>query len=268
MKGTRIYMRKEEKNFAPSTIMEGMTSIRAVISVLENAPERARKIKEILYDKEREVKLHKEINWLKRISEIHGFSVNETDTQTLASLCLGNTHGGIIALTEDKTIPPLSDCADFIKKDGFYVMIEGIEDPYNFGYALRSLYAFGADGVVLPERNWMTAAGVVARASAGASELLPMATANAEDAIDLFHQNGYFVVCGEEKTDLLLEDTDIKFPVFLIVGGEKRGISSAVLKKADQKIKIDYGRHFAASLSAASAAAVFAYEIAKQRNAK
>ena len=261
-------MRKEEKNFAPSTIMEGMTSIRAVISVLENAPERARKIKEILYDKEREVKLHKEINWLKRISEIHGFSVNETDTQTLASHCLGNTHGGIIALTEDKTIPPLSDCADFIKKDGFYVMIEGIEDPYNFGYALRSLYAFGADGVVLPERNWMTAAGVVARASAGASELLPMATANAEDAIDLFHQNGYFVVCGEEKTDLLLEDTDIKFPVFLIVGGEKRGISSAVLKKADQKIKIDYGRHFAASLSAASATAVFAYEIAKQRNTK
>ena len=36
-----------------------------------------------------------------------------------------------------------------IKENGFYVMIEGIEDPYNFGYALRSLYAAGADGVIL-----------------------------------------------------------------------------------------------------------------------
>ena len=116
-------MRKEEKNFAPSTIMEGMTSIRAVISSLENTPENARQIKEILYDANRAEKLHKEINWLKRISNVHGFTVNETDTETLSSLCLGNTHGGIIALTENKSIPHLLDAPNFIKKDGFYEVL-------------------------------------------------------------------------------------------------------------------------------------------------
>lgn len=258
-------MRKEEKNFAPSTIMEGMTSIRAIISALESSPTNARKINKILYDVQRSEKLHKELHWLQRIAPVYGFSVEAADTEAITSLCLGSTHGGIIALTEEKVIPALADAADFVKKDGFYVMIEGIEDPYNFGYALRTLYAFGADGVVLPQRNWMSAAGVVARASAGASELLPMVTASANEAAEFFHKKGYFLLCGEEKSDTRLEDVRIPFPVFLIVGGEKRGISASVLQKADLKVRIDYGRHFAASLSAASATAVFAYEIAKQR---
>lgn len=72
-------------------------------------------------------------------------------------------------------------------------MLEGIEDPYNFDYALRSLYAAGADGIILSERNWMTAAGIVCRASAGASELIPLYLCG-NDPAGVMKAAGYRVV--------------------------------------------------------------------------
>ncbi|MBO7171097.1 MAG: RNA methyltransferase, partial [Clostridia bacterium] len=140
----------------------------------------------------------------------------------------------------------------------------GIEDPYNFGYALRSLYALGVDGIILPERNWMTAAGVVARASAGASERFALYTSPAEEAAKTFKKAGYTVLCADVDTNDTLEKTSLSYPIFLIVGGEKRGISSALKKQADLTVKISYGRPFDCALSAASAATILAYEIAKQ----
>ena len=152
--------------------------------------------------------------------------------------------------------------------NGFYVMIEGIEDPYNFGYSLRSLYAMGCSGVILTERNWMGAAGVVARSSAGASELFKIYRSDPEDCIDVFKKRGYKVVLAHEDTDLLLGECEMKLPLLLIVGGEKRGISASIVKKADMLVRINYGREFKASLSAASATTMFSYEIMRQNNIK
>ena len=143
-------------------------------------------------------------------------------------------------------------------------MIQGIEDPYNFGYSLRSLYACGCTGIILPERNWMTAAGVVARSSAGASELFPIFKADPEDAVDIFHSRNYSVVCADERTDNILGVCELKYPLLLIVGGEKRGISRSLIEKTDVLVKINYAREFKASLSAASATTMFAYEIMRQ----
>ena len=207
-------------------------------------------------------KIHKEVGYLKAVSQKFGFSVVETDAEEIEKYALGQTHGGILALCEKRTIPCLA--TDDIKERGFYVMIQGIEDPYNFGYALRSLFACGVDGVILPERNWMSAAGVVARSSAGASEELPMFTADATCAIEKMKARGYTVVCADLDTDDVLGECALPYPIFLIVGGERRGISSDVLSLADKKVKIEYAREFRASLSAASATTMFAFEIMRQ----
>ena len=144
-------------------------------------------------------------------------------------------------------------------------MIQGIEDPYNFGYSLRSLYAMGVSGIILSPRNWMSAAGVVCRSSAGASEMLPMyLSESAEAAVDLFKEKGYTVVCADERTQNVLGETDLSYPLLLIVGGEKRGISKSLIDKSDVLIKIPYAKAFNASLSAASATTMFAYEIMRQ----
>ena len=88
------------------------------------------------------------------------------------------------------------------------------------------------------------------------------------DAAELFKKNGYNIVCADERTDNTLGSCPLRFPILLVVGGEKRGISRSLLNIADTLVKIPYGREFNASLSAASATTMFAYEIARQNNIK
>ncbi len=259
-------MQKETDKFADSLIFEGMTSIRAVIKAIDESIS-DRKIEAILYDKDRMHKIAKEVGYFKAVSQKYGFELIESTKEELDKITLGTSHGGIVARACPRTIPSLSELKAPIEK-GFYCMIQGIEDPYNFGYSLRSLYACGVDGIILPMRNWMSAAGVVCRASAGASELIPMYTAEAEDAALFFKSNGYSVVCADENTDQLLGSCPLPLPILLIVGGEKRGISRSVLNLADKLVKIDYAREFRASLSAASATTMFAFEIMRQSRLK
>ncbi len=258
-------MRKEILNFKNSTLFEGMTSVRAIIRGIDSGVN-DRHITKILFDKNNLKKISKEVGYLRAVSEKYGFSLAEATREEIEEISLGNTHGGILALAEERSIPKL--CPEIIPEKDFFVMIQGIEDPYNFGYALRSLYAAGVNGVILPERNWMSAAGVVARSSAGASEELPMFTSDAVVATELFKSRGYVAVCADLDTDEVLGECELKYPVFLIIGGERRGISRDVLALADKKVKIEYAREFRASLSAASAATMFAYEIMRQNKKK
>ena len=254
-------MIKEISKFADGLIFEGMTSISAVI----NSPEsNNRRITKVIYDKNKEKTKSKEISFLRHKADEMKFALSPVDSEEIDDITIGNSHGGIVAFCSERYINKLSVGIGDIKPDGFYVMLEGIEDPYNFGYSLRSLYAAGVDGVILNERNWMGAAGVVSRASAGASEMLDMFIASGEEAVRFFKMLGYKIVCAGIRDSVSIYDADMKKPIFLIIGGEKRGISSAVLKEADQIVRIDYASNFRGSLSAASSAAIIGFEIMHQ----
>lgn len=258
-------MQKESIKFQDSLCFEGMTSIRAIIEGIDSGVN-DRKISTILYDKEKTSKIAKTIGYLRAVSSKYGYELKESNAEELDKITLGNSHGGIVALCEERNIPYLSarDFETKINKNGFYAMIQGIEDPYNFGYALRSLYAVGCDGIILGERNWMSAAGVVCRSSAGASETFNVYKCDEIEAAELFKKHGFNVVCADERTDNILGECALPCPILLIVGGEKRGISRSLLDLADTLVKIPYGREFKASLSAASATTMFAYEIMRQ----
>lgn len=256
-------MQKETTKFQDSTVLEGMTSLRALFEA-KKAGVNDRPVKRLLYDGTREDKLMRDLSFLRAMGHLYGFPCEAVTSDVIDGLALGNSHGGLLAECGERTLPALT--ADAILPRGFYVMIQGIEDPYNFGYALRSLYACGADGVILSERNWLSAAGVVARSSAGASERFPVFVSDPETAADRFHEAGYTVVCADERTDHVLHRTSLSKPILLIVGGEKRGISRSLLDKADLLVKIPYGREFRASLSAASAATILGYEIFRQNS--
>ena len=91
-----------------------------------------------------------------------------------------------------------------------------------------------------------------------------MYVANASEAIDVFKSLGYKIVCSGIRNSVSMYDADMKKPIFLIVGGEKRGISSSIESMSDQVARIEYGRDFRGSLSAASAATIMVYEIFRQ----
>ncbi|MBQ9784590.1 MAG: RNA methyltransferase [Clostridia bacterium] len=252
-------MQKEEQKFQASDILEGMTSISAL---LNSGAENDRTIERVWIDRDKRKSRAAQIGFLTAKSHELGFPIEFVGADEISAHTLGNTHGGIIAFCSPRRIPHLA--VDVIKPKSFYVYLEGIEDPYNFGYAVRSLYAAGVAGIVLPERNWMSAAGVVARASAGTSELIPTYVASPEDALTLFKSAGYTILCAGIRDSVSVFDEHFPYPVLLVVGGEKRGISRALLDSADRTVRIDYGRAFNGSLSAASAATVMAFEIFRQ----
>ncbi len=255
-------MQKEAEKFVSSSLMEGMYSIRAVLRAAEEGVS-DRKIEKILFDQAKEKSKARELSYLRAKGHELGFPVEGVSAEELNALTIGSSHGGIIALCSDRTLFGIEKLN--IRENGFYVLLEGIEDPYNFGYCLRSLYAAGVDGILVGERNWFSAAGVVSRASAGASELFEIAMGDPVRMIEAFREKGYTVIAADKTENAVpIYDTKITRPVLLVVGGEKRGITRAVLEQCDKVVCLDYGRRFGAALSAASAASILSFEIYRQ----
>ena len=94
--------------------------------------------------------------------------------------------------------------------------------------------------------------------------MMPRFTADGVEAINEMKKLDYKVACAGIRDSVSAFEADLKKPVFLIVGGEKRGISSQILSLADSIVRLDYGREFNGSLSAASAASILAYEVLRQ----
>ena len=245
-------------------LFEGIVSVRALLEAAENGY-KPRHIERIVVAEERAAAAKKELGWLRARSHALGFELCTAPRSAVDAAATGTTHGGILAYCEPRESPTL-DC-DFIartKKHGFYVMIEGIEDPYNFGYALRSVYSAGADGIILSPRNWLSAAGTVCRSSAGASELADIATAAGADTAAVFRGAGFRIIGTDLDDSVSVYDADLHYPLLLIIGGEKRGISHALKEQTDEIVRLDYGRDFPEALSAASAAAILSFEVLRQ----
>ena len=206
---------------------------------------------------------------LEKLARAANIPITRSEAQVIDTRVDGKTHGGIIAEVGPRRFIGM-DALFSPQPVSFVAMIDGVEDPFNFGAAVRSLYAAGADGLIVRPRNWLSAAGTVARASAGASELIPTAIAEtAADAADFFRKHGFAVACAtDESGSVSLYNTDLTVPLFLLIGGEKRGITRSFLDQADLKLRIPYGRAQAHSLGTAAATAVLAFEILRQRQIK
>ena len=246
-------------------IFEGMTSISAVIKSIQNGSS-DREIIKILYNEDRFSKKFRELQFLKHTADSLGFEIVSTTSDEIDAMTSGTTHGGIIAVCTPRSFPELN--VKNLTIGGFYALIEGVEDPYNFGYSVRSLYAAGVDGIILPPRNWMEIAGTVARSSAGTSELANIYIADPLDAVNAFKSLDFEVVCAEIRDSESLYEHSFSDSVLLVVGGEKRGISRKILDLADTNVRIEYGREFLGSLPSASAISVISFEILRQKRNK
>lgn len=246
------------------TILEGITSVSACIkSMDEGVP--SRDIAEILVDSSKVSgggdRFRRRLAYLRAKSAEYGFAVRECSGDELATLTSGTTHGGIAARVGQRKIKPL-DAAN-ISPHGFYMLFDGIEDPYSFGYSLRSLYAAGADGVIIPGGHLISADSTISRSSAGAYELLPVYSADggAVDAVGMFRAAGYRILCSGIRDSVSYLDAGLSRPLVIVMGGEKRGISSSLAAVCDGCVCIGYGRQFMGSLSTACAVSVLAFEV-------
>jgi 23S rRNA (guanosine2251-2'-O)-methyltransferase len=205
------------------------------------------------------------IGRLQKLADAAGVTVERVSEAFIEARADGRTHGGVIALAGPRRYASLDALLE-PEVAPFVVMLDGVEDPFNFGQAVRALYAAGASGLVVRPRNWLSAAGIVARASAGASEWLPLALAEtAETAADFYRAHGMVVACATGEKAIPLYEADLTTPLFLLIGGEKRGITRSFLAGTDLRLQIPYQRPFTHSLGTAASAAILAFEVMRQR---
>ena len=177
---------------------------------------------------------------------------------------VGRTHGGIIALAGDRNYQSVQECLD--APQPFIAVLEGIEDPFNLGYAFRTLYAAGCTGVLMGSRDWQTAQPTIVKSSAGASEQL--AWCLCEDlgaAVRQCRQAGCVLYCAQRSDAIDYFDADFNQPIVLAIGGELRGLSRDVLEQSDQNIVIPYARPVRSALNGTSAVAAISFEVVRQR---
>ena len=238
-------------------VLEGTISVEAALRA------RSRDIYTIYIH---EGKPHRDTAQLERSARAAGVAVERADQAFIQAHATGRTHGGVVAFVGERRVLQLQD---LLKEASlpFIVMLDGVEDPFNFGHALRALYAAGVNGVVVRRRDWTSAAGIVARASAGASELIPLAEAeSAPSAAEFFRAQGLTIACTAKRNAVSIYDADLTVPLFLLLGGERRGITRSFVDRADILLRVPYRRKFGATLPTASATAVIAFEVMRQRS--
>lgn len=205
----------------------------------------------------------KDFQYIRYLAHTRNIPIYEVERETIDSMSQGKTHGGILlnAMVKEKhfltTDTPLS---------GYCAYIDGLEDPYNLGSVLRTLYASGCNTLLLPERDWSMSEQIILKASAGAYEKLPILWIQDDDTLieSLQAQNMPLILAN--RKDSMPLDTYIFPKDFCIgIGGALRGIRAKIQNAASQNLHIQYGRDFKNALDTASAVAVFAFTICAQQ---
>jgi len=242
-----------------------MHYIYGINSVTETLKARGRAVEWVGMAKERhDLRLQRLIEDCRRLSVPVRF-LQRTELDRMA----GNAaHQGVVAVTSAKQYSDLADVIAAKRGDhSLIVVLDGVEDPHNLGAILRTADAAGANGIVIPERRAAAVTGTVTKASAGASEHLPIAkVTNISRSIEQLKENNIWTVGLDERATQTYDALDYKMDCALVLGGEGKGLHDLVKRKCDFLVSIPMLGNVP-SLNVSVAAAVVLYEIVRQRRA-
>jgi 23S rRNA (guanosine2251-2'-O)-methyltransferase len=198
-----------------------------------------------------------------------GVAVRVLPRAELDELAGNNAHQGVVAVTSAKQYNDLEDIVAAKRgQHSLIVVLDGVEDPHNLGAVLRTADAAGADGVVIPERRATAVTGTVTKASAGASEHLPIArVTNIARTVEDLKERNIWTVGLDERGKQTYDALDYNMDCALVLGAEGKGLHDLVKKKCDFLVSIPMlGK--VPSLNVSVAGAVVMYEIVRQRRAR
>ncbi|MBX3511850.1 MAG: RNA methyltransferase [Hyphomonadaceae bacterium] len=176
----------------------------------------------------------------------------------------GAVHQGVALRASP--LAPLELEAACAPPDGRSVLIlDGVTDPQNVGAAFRSAAAFGARAVVLQDRKSPPLTGVLAKAAAGAIEIVPhVRVVNLGRAAETLRALGYLTVALEGEADLMLAQAlEDRRPAALVLGAEGKGLRPGVAEACERRARIPIAPAME-SLNVSAAAAIALYEARKR----
>ncbi|MGD8215268.1 23S rRNA (guanosine(2251)-2'-O)-methyltransferase RlmB [Aestuariimicrobium sp. Y1814] len=160
----------------------------------------------------------------------------------------------------------LADAIDDEDSEALVVFLDQITDPRNLGAVIRSAAAFGAHGVVIPERRSAGMTAAAWKTSAGAAARIPVAMAtNLNRALESYAKAGFTIVglAGEGDVDVA-GIPGVDGPLVVVIGSEGEGLSRLVREHCDHLVSIPINSDVE-SLNASVAASIALYEINRCR---
>ena len=198
-----------------------------------------------------------------------GATMLEVTRVELDRMTGGAIHQGVALQLPEYTYAHPDDLLDAaIQADGepLIVALDSITDPRNLGAIVRSAAAFGADGVLIPERRSAGMTAAAWKTSAGAAARLPIARAtNLNRSLKAFKDAGFSLVGLDGSAEVDIADLpQAAGPLVLIVGSEGEGLSRLVREACDTLVSVPITATVE-SLNAGVATGIALYEIAKRR---
>ena len=150
---------------------------------------------------------------------------------------LAENHQGIVASVAAYNYAELDDlfnAAQSKNEDPFFIILDELEDPHNLGSIMRTADAIGAHGIIIPKRRAVGLTAVVAKASTGAIEHVPVVrVTNLAQTVDELKDRGVWIAGTDAKGSQDYRKMDATLPLALIIGSEGKGMSRLLKEKCD-----------------------------------
>ena len=195
-----------------------------------------------------------------------GLSPEIMDRTDIDQICGEDAvHQGLALLVSPLKDLHVEDLTDLVKDHthSTIVVLDQATDPRNIGAVMRSARAFGADGLIIQDRNSPPETGTMAKAASGALETIPLVRAtNLARALWALKDAGYWVSGLDGYADLSIDDADISEKSVIVLGAEGTGLRRLTRETCDQTVKIPINPE-AESLNLSNAAAIALYALTK-----
>jgi 23S rRNA (guanosine2251-2'-O)-methyltransferase len=198
-----------------------------------------------------------------------GVKVSYRTRDQLTAMAGSDRHQGVVARVASAEYVDLAALLAIPKARGeaaFFVAVDQVQDPRNFGALLRSAEAFGAHGVIVPKHHQAGLTETAVRTAMGAVEYLAVAReTNLVYALEILKKSGIWVFGGTTGAGVTVWAADLTGPICLVLGSEGEGLRPNVARACDVLLTIPMAGRVG-SLNIAAAAAVLCYEVARQRS--
>jgi len=179
-------------------------------------------------------------------------------------------HQGYIAETVDFQYSSIEDILNRAAEKNempFIVLLDGIEDPHNFGAIIRSCECAGVHGIIIPKNRACQVNETVIRTSTGAISEMPIAkVTNLKDSIDQLKNAGVWVFAGEIGGEDIYSK-NLNLPIAIVIGSEGFGIKKTIQTTCDGVITLPL-KGKVNSLNASVACGIIVFEVLRQRTVK
>ena len=194
--------------------------------------------------------------------------VQYVNKNKLDEISTSHAHQGVISIVSDYKYYELEELIEKAKRtneDMFFIILDEITDPHNLGTIIRTADAVGAHGVIIPKRRSVHITPIVAKASAGAVEYVPVCkVTNIVNTIKRLKEEGLWIAAADMDGEVFYEQ-NLTGPIGLVIGSEGFGISRLVKQNCDFTVKMPMTGNVT-SLNASVAGGILLYEIFRQRN--